>query len=76
MSEDNVVSIKDFYNHETRLSMVENVIVSIDRRFDQIDRRFMQVELEMRTNHRRTVGIIFGLYAIMLTSIITFVIKF
>jgi archaellum component FlaC len=39
-----IINIKDFYDHETRISIVENAIINIDRRFEQIDKRFEQID--------------------------------
>lgn len=39
-----IINIKDFYNHETRISIVENAIINIEKRFEQVDKRFDQVD--------------------------------
>jgi CII-binding regulator of phage lambda lysogenization HflD len=48
-----VINIKDFYDHETRISIVENAIIHIDRRFDQVDRQFEQIERRFEQVERR-----------------------
>lgn len=76
MSDDNVVSIKDFYNQDSRITIVENAIVSIDKRFDKIDNdlkdfrgeilsEFKQIRKEMKSDYRWLLTIIAGLGAIM-----------
>ena len=39
-----VISMKDFFNHDTRILLLESTVVNIDRRFDQIEKQFEQVE--------------------------------
>ena len=72
MSEDKIISIKDFYNHETRISIVENAILGIEKRFDKIDERFDKLDNElkgirkdMKSDFRWILTIISGLGAIM-----------
>jgi archaellum component FlaC len=48
-----IINIKDFYDHETRISIVENAIINIDRRFEQIDKRFEQVDKRFEQIDRR-----------------------
>ncbi len=67
-----VVNMKDFYNHETRISIVEHAVVSIDKRFEQVEKRFDQLDIElkairrdMKTDFRWFLAIIVGLGTIM-----------
>lgn len=47
------INIKDFYDHETRISIVENAIINIDKRFDWVDKRFEQVDKRFEQVDRR-----------------------
>src|SRR5271156_5217844 len=48
-----IINIKDFYDHETRISIVENAIISIDKRFDWVDKRFEQVDKKFEQVDKR-----------------------
>jgi hypothetical protein len=39
-----VISMKDYYNHDTRIALVENAIINIEKRFDQVDKQFEKVD--------------------------------
>ncbi|HEY2811771.1 MAG TPA: hypothetical protein VGJ00_10345 [Rhabdochlamydiaceae bacterium] len=70
MSEDNVVSIKDFYNHETRISIVENAILGIEKRFDKIDNDLKEIKSDMKSDFRWILAII-GSCMLFITGAIT-----
>lgn len=48
-----IINIKDFYNHETRISLVEAAIINMDRRFEQIDKRFEQADKRLERLENR-----------------------
>jgi hypothetical protein len=72
----NHIDIKDYYNHETRIALVENAIINmqkqfeqvekrfeqVEKRFEQIDRRFERLEQKMDSQFRWIMGLILGLY--------------
>lgn len=70
-----VINIKDFYNHETRITIVENAVIGIDKRFDSVEKRMESLQAESRTQFRWTMTLIVGLYALFGGSLIA-VIKF
>jgi hypothetical protein len=62
-----IINIKDFYNHETRITIVENTISSIDQTLKNIDRRFDKIEIElkdlkkeMRSDFKWVLGLLIG----------------
>jgi hypothetical protein len=74
---DNVVSIRDFMNHETRISLVERAIINIDKRAEEASKQFEQFRKEFREDirdlraetkmhFRWTMGGIFGLIVLMI----------
>ncbi len=50
---DNIIDIKDFYNLETRASIIENAIISIDRRFEQVDKQLDRIDKRFEQIERR-----------------------
>src|ERR1700677_4638710 len=42
-----IINMKDFFNHDTRITLLENAVINIDKNFDQIDKRFDQLESRM-----------------------------
>ncbi len=70
-----VINIKDFYNHETRISIVENAVINIDKRFDSMEKRMESIQSENRSQFRWTMTLIVGLYALFSGSLIA-IIKF
>lgn len=63
-----VIDIKDFYNQETRISIVESAVLGIDKRLDSMI-------VENRSQFRWTMTLIVGLYALFSGTLIS-VIKF
>lgn len=59
-----VINIKDFYNHETRISIVENAIINIEKKFESSDKRFESILAESRSHFKWTMTLIVGLYAL------------
>ena len=69
-----IINIKDFYNHETRITIIENTITSIDhtlknidKRFDKIDIKFDKIDFElkelkkeMRSDFKWVLGLLIG----------------
>jgi len=43
-----VINLKDFYNQEARVTIIENAIFNIDRRFDGIEKRFDKLDYELK----------------------------
>jgi CII-binding regulator of phage lambda lysogenization HflD len=39
-----VINMKDFFDHDKRIALVENAIIQMDKRFDQVERRFDQID--------------------------------
>jgi hypothetical protein len=77
-----IINIKDFYDHETRISIVENAIINIDKRFEHIDRRFEQVdrrfehlENKMDSHFKWIIGSIGALSLTVILSLLTIIIK-
>ncbi len=84
-----IINIKDFYDHETRISIVENAIINIekrfeqvdkrfeqvDKRFDQVDRRFEKLENKIDSQFKWIIGSIGGLGLTTILSLVTMIIK-
>lgn len=77
-----IINIKDFYNHETRISIVENAIININKNFEQMNRYFEKYENELkesrtesRAQFRWLMTLISGLYVSGTGIIITIIIK-
>jgi|FreactTroBogLake_1042271.scaffolds.fasta_scaffold38905_3 hypothetical protein len=84
-----IINIKDFYDHETRISIVENAIINIDKRFEQVDRRFEQIDRRFEQVDRRfehlenkldshfkwIMGSIGGLSLTVILSLVTVIMK-
>jgi hypothetical protein len=77
------INIKDFYDHEVRLSIVENAIISIGKRFDLVDKRFEQVDKKFESLENKIdahfkwiIGSIGALSLTTILSLITVIIKF
>lgn len=70
-----IIDIKDFYNHETRLSLIENAIMSIDKRFEHVDRRFEHLENKIDSHFKWIIGSLGGLSLTVIVSLITVIIK-
>jgi hypothetical protein len=58
---------EQYTDHEIRLRMVENAIIGIGERFEQVDKRFERLERnferlesKMDSHHMWTVGLIIG----------------
>ncbi len=75
--------IKDSYSDDVRLALLEQAIVNIndtlvrfEKRFDQMDQKIDNLQLEGRSHHKWTLGLISGLYFIFTSSLITILIKF
>lgn len=64
-----VEKIKNQYSDETRLALLEQAITNINN-------TLIRMESESKTHHRWTMGGIFGTYAIIITALITIIVKF
>jgi hypothetical protein len=78
----NHIDIKDYYNHETRIALVENAIINIQRqfdqvekRFDQMDKRFERLEQKMDSQFRWIMGLILGLYGSCFVTMLGYFLK-
>jgi hypothetical protein len=68
--------IKNTYSEETRLALLEQSINNINNTLMRFEKRFDDIQSEGKSHHRWCMGGIFGTYAIIISSIITFIIKF
>lgn len=79
---DEVLSTKDFYDHEVRLSIIETLISNVDRRldyvdkrFDQVDKRFDQLESRMNSQFNKIIHAIGALALTTIGSLITLILS-
>jgi hypothetical protein len=82
-----VISMKDFFNHDKRITLLENAIIHIDKRFDQIEKQFEQVdkrfdkvdarferlENKMDSQFKWLIGIMGGLGLTTISTLITMI---
>jgi hypothetical protein len=70
----NQIDIREFYDHDARIRMVEKAVFDIsetlklmrldaDKRFDNVDKRFEYLENKIDRQFTWTIGLIIGLYA-------------
>jgi hypothetical protein len=58
-----IINIKDFYNHETRITMVENAVTRIDKKLDDIEKN-------MRSDFRWVLSLLIGLAGFIFTGFV------
>ena len=88
MKDDNnkTINIRDFYNHETRITLLERTIEQINTSlieikkeikegFFKIDFEIKEIRFESKSQFRWIMGFIFGLYSAIIGGLITLVFK-
>ena len=68
--------IQDHYSNDVRLALLEQSINNINNTLMRFEKRFDQIESDGKSHYRWCMGGIFGIYAIMISSIIAFIVKF
>jgi hypothetical protein len=51
-----IVNIRDFYSAESRITIVENAIINIDKRFDRMENDLKDIKLELRDTKQELKG--------------------
>lgn len=68
--------ITDHYSPDVRLALLEQSINNINNTLIRFEKRFDQIDSEIKSHFRWTMGLISGLYLIIGSALITILIKF
>ncbi len=68
--------IIDNYSDDVRLALLEQSINNVTNTLVRFEKRFDQIDAEIKSHFRWTMGLISGLYIMLGSSLITVVIKF
>lgn len=71
-----VEKIGSNHSDQTRLALLEQAVNNINNTLSRLEQRLSEDRSEMRSYFKWTMSGIFGTYAIMISCIVTFVIKF
>ncbi len=61
---------------DTRVALLEQSINNINNTLMRFEKRFDSLESEGRSHHRWNMGLLFGLYTVTISSLLTVIIKF
>jgi hypothetical protein len=68
--------VKDSYSDDVRLALLEQSINNINNTLMRFEKRFDQIDNKIDSQFKWNLGLMAGLYAIIGSSLITFIIKF
>jgi hypothetical protein len=68
--------IKSTYNDDVRLALLEQSINNINDTLVRFEKRFDQIDSRMDSHFKWIMTGIFGTYALIISALVTFIIKF